>query len=203
MCSQQSDEFPRPSAEVIDDAVAVLGDSSRARTPDDLSRDRGAASRPGLYAWWADAEAVATLSTVLRDHVQPLIYIGQAGATKIPSRARSPRTIADRVFEDELRRPLEGSTFRISLAAALREPLGLHLSGKKRLDPASADRLTAWMRQHLRVVIYPYDDRDSLELLKQATLSRLNPSLIAERSGGPSPVRARLSALREGIIHGH
>jgi len=86
MCpSRQGGEVRRPSADSINDAVVALSDSTQARTPKELAHDRGAANQSGLYAWWADAEAVKMLSAVLGGHTQPLVYIGQAGATRFPS----------------------------------------------------------------------------------------------------------------------
>ncbi len=81
----------------------------------------------------------------------------------------------------------EFSTFRRTLAAALREPLALAYEDDPRLDD--------WIDAHLRVVPLPVDDPDSLSELEDDVLEQLDPPLNLQGMA-PSPVRARLSQLR-------
>jgi hypothetical protein len=56
-------------------------------------------------------------------------------------------------------------------------------------------RYAAWMRQHLRVSIVPYDDRDNLASLEHAVLARLAPPLNL-MGMSPTAMRAKLRELR-------
>lgn len=81
------------------------------------------------------------------------------------------------------------STFRLTLASCLREPLQLS-------DPDDP-RVSRWMHAHLRVVVVPVPDADSLGKVEGAVLDELDPPLnLAGRR--PSEVRRRLSAIRSG-----
>jgi hypothetical protein len=85
---------------------------------------------PGFYAWWARPERLADSQPPI-PAVYPseasddwaLLYVGIA--PKRPSRAGADRTIAARISKDHRGGNIGGSTFRQSLAALLRERLGL------------------------------------------------------------------------------
>jgi hypothetical protein len=85
---------------------------------------------PGFYAWWARPERLID-STPEIPAVQPaggpadwaLLYVGIA--PKRPSRTGVDRTIAARISKDHRGGTIGGSTLRQSLAALLRDSLGL------------------------------------------------------------------------------
>jgi hypothetical protein len=113
------------------------------------------------------------------------VAVGQVG--KMSLRAR--------IGGNHLAGTICGSTFRRTLAAILREPLELQLGPPGRLERDSERRLSAWMRQHLEVAVYPFPDRDVLASLENEVLAVLDPPLNLE--GMPaSPIRARLRVLR-------
>ena len=81
------------------------------------------------------------------------------------------------------------------------EPLELRLGKPGRLDPEDRKRVCAWIKEHLKVAIAAYADRDSLEDLEKQVLKVLDPPLNLQ--GMPStPVRSRLSSLRKRITNG-
>ena len=107
-------------------------------------------------------------------------------------------TLATRIGGNHLGGRVRGSTFRLTLAAALRRSLRLTVEGPKRLAPASEKKLTEWMTEHLQVAVHPFDDRDPLGDLEDRVLDRLDPPLNLD-GRPPSSVRARLSRLRAEI----
>ncbi len=125
--------------------------------------------------------------------VEPgLIYAGQAGATRWPSGKRSTNTLWGRLNGMHLGGRAKLSTFRLTLASALRGPLQLPHPD----DP----RITQWMHAHLRVVVLPVTDGDSLGKVEDAVLDELDPPLnLAGRR--PSELRRRLSSLRGDWTH--
>ena len=125
----------------------------------------------------------------------PLIYIGQAGATQWPSGKRPKSTLNSRIRTNHIHGNASASTFRLTISAILREPLNLRLAKPRQLLRADNGRVTAWIEEHLRVTIAPYDDRDSLARVEEAVLARIDPPLNLE--GMPyTPLRDRLGELR-------
>jgi hypothetical protein len=169
--------------------VAALRDQEAAVTPEEFTRSRRPEWHgPGLYSWWVDAAGAAELSEGLGTRVEPgLIYAGQAGATRWPSGKRSTNTLWGRLNGMHLGGRAKLSTFRLTLASALREPL--------QLSSADDPRITQWMHAHLRVVVLPVTDGDSLGKVEDAVLDELDPPLnLTGRR--PSELRQRLSSLR-------
>lgn len=153
----------------------------------------------GLYSWWVDPEGADDLAKGLGNHLLAgRIYAGQAGATKWPSGSRGSATLASRVGGNHLRGKVRNSTFRLTLAAVLVEPLELELIGSKKLSPASERRLSGWIEEHLEVAVHPYGDRDSLADLETRVLAELNPPLNLSGRGS-TPLRNALSRKREAI----
>jgi hypothetical protein len=146
------------------------------------------ARTPGLYSWWVDQERASDLSAGLGHPVAAgLIYAGQAGATRWPSGRRSANTLWTRIGGMHLGGRAEFSTFRRTLAAILRQPLGL----------ADEDdtRLSEWMARHLRVLPVPVSDGDALGALEAEVLDALDPPLNL-RGRPVTTLRALLSTLR-------
>ena len=134
--------------------------------------------QPGLYSWWVDTAGAEHLSQGLGEPIAAgRIYAGQTGATKWPSGKRGSRTLAERIGGNHLNGRIRGSTFRLTLAACLLEPLTLSQIGAKRLDPTSEVTLSVWMRAHLAVAIMPFSERDELGDLEHHLLNELDPPL--------------------------
>jgi hypothetical protein len=152
--------------------------------------------QPGMYSWWVDPTGANALSEGLGYQVATgRIYAGQTGATKWPSGKTGTMTLARRIGANHLRGQIRGSTFRLTLASVLRNPLGLVVVGPRRLDGASENRLSEWLRSHLRVAAHPFPAPDALADLEHRVLSVLDPPLNID--GMPStPIRTALSSLR-------
>lgn len=82
----------------------------------------------------------------------------------------------------------EFSTLRRSLGSVL-----AHGNGQTTIDE---ERLTLWMHSHLRVVLVPVADPDTLDALESDVLSALNPPLNLAKVPG-TPLRQRLTVLRK------
>ena len=118
-----------------------------------------------------------------------LIYAGQAGA------GTSRATLGSRIRGNHLGSDIYGSTFRLTLAAALRTRLTLEPIGGGHMSRDGEQRLTNWMREHLMVSVIAYPDRVGLDGFETDVLDRLDPPFnIAKRPA--SPVRRELTTLR-------
>jgi hypothetical protein len=172
-----------------DQAVHQLVDVHRRVLPADVNQLPGT-EHPGLYAWFVDGEGAQHLTDGIKLPVgDGLIYAGQAGA------GTSSATIGSRMRGNHLGGDIYGSTFRLTLASALRSRLALQPTGGGHMSRDGEGRLTTWVHDHLAVAVIPYPDRARLDTLESVVLDRLDPPLnIAKRP--PSPVRARLTDLR-------
>jgi hypothetical protein len=84
------------------------------------------------------------------------IYARSTGATKWPSGKTVGWSLGGRIGGNHLRGTVCGSTFRRTLAAALRRSLGLEIAAPGRLTRAAERELTKWMRDHLEVAVHPF-----------------------------------------------
>jgi uncharacterized protein DUF6884/GIY-YIG catalytic domain-containing protein len=171
------------------EAVAALSSEDHALTSAALRRDDGdALELPGLYAWWVDAEGAASLSDGLGVAIEPgLIYVGEAGATRWPSGRDSKNTLKARL-NGILENSVGSSTFRKSLDAILRRPLGL--------NAVDETRLGAWMNAHLQVTTWATSEADVLEQVASRVLQALDPPLNLKGMTA-THLRTRLSQLRK------
>ena len=176
----------------VERVVALLTDSDRAEDPRAFPTDRAAADRPGLYAWWADRSAWELLREVGGKEAPRPVYVGQAGAE--PSTA----TLESRVKGNHITGALGSSTFRKTISAILLEPLNLRLQGPDKLAPEDKKRVSAWIKEHLRVAIVPWDDRASLKALEKAVLEKLDPPLNLQ--GRPTTALRQHVRTQRGII---
>ena len=145
---------------------------------------------PGLYAWFADAQAAADISAGLGVRVRAgLIYAGQAGA------GVSSATLGSRIRGNHIAGNVYGSTFRLTLASCLFVPLGLEPVGRRRIAKDGEARLTDWMTKRLKVSILGYHDRVTLNLFETDVLALLSPPLNIAKLP-PTSVRRRLIELR-------
>jgi hypothetical protein len=182
---------------VIDRLVRALTDEVHADAPGEFPSNREIASQPGLYAWFGDAEARALLGAPLGAELAALLYCGQAGATKWPSGKKSLATLGSRIGSQHIRGNARSSTFRLTLSTVLLAPLGLQAAGS-RLTAESNGQLSSWIRDHLRVAIVAFPDRDTLAEVERAVVARLDPPLNLDHCV-PTGVRAQLTTLRRSL----
>lgn len=177
--------------------VALLADIARAEDPRRFPENSVAGGSPGLYSWWADSEAIDLFAqTVGTVSPEQCIYIGQTGGTKWPSGTRSNATLRDRILRNHVRGNVSSSTFRWTISAILFKPLKLQLAKPKRLCLEDNRKVSAWIKDHLRVSIVPYPDRDSLIGVEEDVLVNLDPPLNLD--GCPTnDLRCRLTKLRK------
>lgn len=160
------------------------------RTPAVEWRSLDGLASPGLYAWFVDVPGAKALSTALQSPIPTgLIYGGQAGA------GSSTATLGSRIGGNHLGGNTYGSTFRLTLAAALSEPLDLEPVGGRRMTRSSEARLTAWMLEHLSIAIDAFENRLELSGHESAVLAVLDPPLNLSKVA-PTPLRAALSRRR-------
>lgn len=181
----------------VDRLVRSVSDVSAAEPAASFPSNRDAVGFPGLYSWWADDDARRVLGASLRADLPPLIYAGQAGAMTARAGITRSSTLGSRILGNHLNGNAGSSTFRKTLSAALFEPLELRLSAPGRLDPTSNARVSAWMRAHLAVATVS-SDCSTLAAVERAVLERLDPPLNL-MGMAPTPVRARLQALRRDL----
>lgn len=181
-------------AEHVASAVAALRDDQGACRPDDLRSDDPVWDRPGLYAWWVDEEGMRELGHQLgSQRLLAPIYAGQTGATAWPSGKLTSSTLGQRVRGNHLRGNVRSSTFRRTLASLLAS------SGDLRESQNGVESgLNRWMRRHLRVKVWPYDDRDRLADLEDRVLEIIDPPLNL-RGRGSSELRDLIAARRRDL----
>ena len=180
------------------DLVCELTNREQAVEPTRFPVDPAAANRPGMYSWWGDDEACAVLGSAVGMQLPHLFYVGQAGATRWPSGAKSAATLASRIGTQHIRGNARSSTFRLTISSLLIEPLSLVTASGGKLDPASNLRTSAWIAEHLRILIAPFDDRDTLGRLEEEVVAHLDPPLNLDHCQ-PSKARARITERRRAI----
>lgn len=178
----------------INELVATLTDSSRAQSPVRFPVDAAEAATAGLYSWWADEEALGSLALVVGEELPPLIYVGQAGATRWPSGKPSAATLGSRIGSQHIRGNARSSTFRLTISALLVEAMGLDLEAG-RLASASTARISSWIAEHLRVSISSFPDRDRLGAVEASVVAVINPPLNLDHCASSS-IRVQLRARR-------
>ena len=177
----------------INSLVVALSEESLAVSPQDFiavgSSDR---KRPGLYSWWVDEDGAQKLTFGL-GHLLPMgmIYAGLAGATRWPSGKQSSNTLWLRITKMHL-----GSNNKVS---TFRHTLGAILANAERNEAIDEGALTNWMHSHLRVIVLPYHDADSLGRVEEAVLAELNPPLNL-KGMIRTPLRRELTELRRKVV---
>jgi len=153
----------------------------------------------GVYGWWFDhgLPLVPRDGCIERDGMR-LLYVGIA-----PSKDRSikPGTLSPlrrRFQRDHLRR-VRGSTLRKSLAALLRNELGLDFrrdkGGKVGMDRCYEERLSAWINQHATISITQNDEPWKLE----GELVRQGPPLPLNTDMSDHPFKSTLKEMRRAL----
>lgn len=79
------------------------------------------------------------------------------------------------------------------------EPLHLEVAKPGQLIIGDRGNVSRWIKNHLRVLIVPYHDRDSLETVERAVLEILDPPFNL-RGRPATALRERLTVLRREII---
>ena len=189
-CKEQSD---------TERILARLSNPDEAEDPLRISEIPAAADSSGLYSWWADSTAINQFAKVVGPvPAHRCIYVGQTGATQ-PSGKTSGQTLNSRILGNHLRGNVGSSTFRKTISAILFEPLNLRLKKPDQLARDSNKNVSAWIKDHLRVVIVPHADRDSLLDVEKQVLASLDPPF--NLNGVPTnDVRRRLKDLRKRLI---
>ncbi len=190
-----------PDARIAEHLTEVLTDTRRTESPSGFPSDRELASHPGLYSWWGDEEARSVIGTQLGTTIPPLIYAGQAGATRWPSGTTSSATLASRIRGNHINGNASSSTFRLTISALLLDPLRLAVLKPGRLTPEDNRFVSDWIKKHLKVAIVAYRDRDSLGRIEAGVLDILDPPLNLEGRPTTSP-RRRLTSFRRRITSG-
>jgi hypothetical protein len=131
---------------VVDRLIGVPVSPDLAERP---PTDGGVPSEPGFYAWWTrDPTALgAPAQPHPRESAWSLLYVGIS-----PARESSSQDLRGRVLNNHLRGNTGSSTFRLTLAALLREGQGWcpFRRGKKVLLPPEDNlALSAWQRSNL------------------------------------------------------
>jgi hypothetical protein len=148
---------------------------------------------PGLYAWWVDAAGAANLG-LSSTSPRPLVYAGQAGATRWSSGTRSAATLFSRINGQHLGGRISSSTFRQTLAALLHERLALQLASPGVLTADSEHRLSVWMGARLAATVWPTAHANDLRDIEERVITQLDPPL--------NLAGARVTALRAQVIAG-
>jgi hypothetical protein len=187
-----------PLDEPVAALVEHLGNVRNAEPASSFPRDRAAVAQPGLYAWWSDEAGLDALSAPFGIRLPPLIYAGQAGATSSRARVEPAATLRSRISTNHLNDNVRSSTFRKTLTATLLTSLELRLTPVGQLVTADNQKLSDWMRRHLRVAIVPYPDRARLGRVEAEVLRRLNPPLNL-MGMVDTPIRRRLTRLRTAL----
>ena len=132
---------------------------------------------PGLYAIYGAS------------HVWQELGLGKPGDDRPLYVGKSESSLADRDIKQHFGDGRTGSsTVRRSVAALLRERLGLHPQPRNPAKPADFDRyalsapedakLTAWMRGHLMISVWPALKLDQpLAVIEKEILKAWNPPL--------------------------
>lgn len=191
---RQAGPQAQASKEDVERAVGALDREARPLAARAWPSGLQSIDQPGLYSWWVDREGARHLSEGLGYKISPgRIYAGQAGAQR--GNQANKATLGSRIRRNHLGGTIRASTFRLTLAAALLDVLGLQSTWAKRLERTSERALTAWMRAYLDVAVFPYEDRHRLRDLEATVLQHLDPPLNLE-GRGPTPLRAALQEKR-------
>ena len=174
--------------------IEWLRDPANAEPCATFPADATRAASAGVYAWHGDDAFNELVERELRSRVSPL-YVDQAGGdarrTGRPSRA----TLQTQILRHHLRGSPRAANFRRSLASLLWDQLELRCDRPQVLELSSNARLSAWMREHLRVATVPVEDRSKLWLINADVVDFLDPVLnLTNRPNTPG--RKRLRDLR-------
>lgn len=174
---------------VVDDALKELAGTRHPRA-DAVGQ---VAKRPGLYAFYGDADAWEDLQLTPTFPDQPL-YVGKA------EKSLNGRDVGTHFATGKT----GSSTVRRSLAALLADELELIPVPRNLVNPdgsanfalegPSDERLSIWMEQRLRLATWVKPDEAVLDEVETAVVRRLRPPLNLDKVGEP---RERLREARK------
>ena len=167
----------------LSDLIVALGDRRRAVAASDFNANAVDARRNGINVWWADEEALRLIADTLGVPATGPIYIGQ-----------TTRTLAHRVLDEHLEGSTRNSTLRWSLTAMLMTTSAFADQHPDAHAVRRSPALSAWMREHLAVAIFPVEE-GQLEKAEQAALDCYDPPLNQNRAPTSSAVLRRLRKL--------
>jgi hypothetical protein len=180
--------------ELVAEALAAL-EAPRAKP---ISGSSSVPAGPGLYAIHAGGAAWRELGLGEPPDERPL-YVGKA------ERSLASRDVATHFTSGRT----GSSTLRRTLAALLRERLALRALPRRQSDPTAADttnftlepagddRLSAWMRDRLRLATCPAPAGTDLTLIEARVLAELLPPLNLK--GTRTPWREAILAPRAAL----
>jgi hypothetical protein len=131
-------------------------------------------ARPGFYTWWGRPGAIPAVPFVAHpaDPDLGLLYVGIS-----PGRRGSQGTIRSRVRGNHLRGNISSSTYRLVLAAFLRDKLGLRPElrrGRYRLAADGEATLRAWQAANLALT---WCERPDPWAVEHEVIARMRPPL--------------------------
>jgi hypothetical protein len=191
-----------PAAAQLDEAFSAVSARSQRVSALEWPGARSGLDQPGLYAWWVDAGGARDLSCGRRLSLpEGLLYVGQAGAHSSVLGASSAATLRTRIGGNHLTGKVRRSTLRCTLAALLLGPAPLTVTGPRRLDPDSEARLSAWMRAHLSITVWPAPSGAQLAETEKHAVQALQAPLNLEHLEADA-LRRQVRRLRAIVIHG-
>jgi hypothetical protein len=179
----------------VSDVVAALHAPRRKASDLILGAPPTAMQSSGLYAIYGDERCWGELG--LRPFDDRPLYVGKAESGSLLARDVNTHLADGRTGSSTLRR---------SLAALLRDNLNLRAQPRNParpshfsnygLEPASDQRLTAWMIANLELAVWPYSG-SGLSKIESAAIERLCPPL--NLTGHQSPWSALIKMKRSAM----
>lgn len=153
-------------------------------------------SAPGLYAVTGDDDVWVELELTLPADDRPL-YVGKAERS-LASRDVRTHFATGKTGSSTLRRALAGLlAARLDLRAQPRNPSKPGYFSNFGLEAAGDERLTAWMRDRLRLAVWPSPAGMSLDAIETLVLQHVEPPLNLSKVRTPwgSQVKAARAQL--------
>ena len=162
--------------------------------------DADQVSHPGLYAIYASAATWKQLGLGMPPDGRPL-YVGKAESTLASRDIEGHFGLRERGVQS----PTGSSTLRRSLAALLapergyrgmpRNPAKPGYFSNYGLSEAHDDDLSAWMKNRLRLALWPHDAVAALDTIETQVLGQLQPPLNLDKV--VTPWRDQVKAARK------
>lgn len=154
----------------------------------------------GIYGWWFRGDIpYVPLERTLSCQDHRLLYVGIAPREPSRNGSVSSSNLRKRICRDHLGRRIARSTLRRSLAALLKDELGLNIvpngAGKQAMSVQDEGKLTGWIREHGAVSWVACDRPWKTEAELLANVHIAFPINI---TGALQAFRQHLLALRSG-----
>jgi hypothetical protein len=149
--------------------LSPLLEPTRLISAADVIRDRKIIpDAGGIYGWWFDTPLPGVpLENTLLVGSHRLLYVGIAPRAPSAAGSVSRSTLRRRITRNHLGTRIASSTLRRSLAALLREELGLAIvrndGGKTAMSRDDEAKLTAWLVDHAAISFMPHDTAWEIE----------------------------------------